>query len=130
MKNILVVEDDKLTIDFYKIILKRTGYNPIFAEDGEKILSLLGEGGIDLIIMDINLKNTYLAGEKFDGIRLSELIKDDSRFSGIPIIIVTAYTPDILRKKYGNDLKADGFLNKPIVDFNLLINKVNGMVLN
>ena len=129
MKNILVVEDDKLTKDFYNIIFKRSGYNPIIVEDVEKIFEVLDKLEISLIIMDINLKNTYFSGEKYDGLKLSSLIKKDLRFSHIPIIIVTAYMPSVVEEEGQNKFRIDGFLNKPIADFSLLINKVNQLIL-
>lgn len=130
MKNILVVEDDKLTMDMYSIILKKFGYNPIILEDVDKILNLLVTEKVDLIIMDINLKNSYLAGEKIDGIRLSYLIKKDKRLFHIPIILVSAYMPSILEEKQDDNYKADDYLTKPITDFNLFINKINQLVIN
>ncbi|HED08915.1 MAG TPA: response regulator [Ignavibacteria bacterium] len=130
MKNILIVEDNQLIIDFYKIILKRAGYNPIILEDSDKVLKLLATEKVSLIIMDINLSNCYLSGEKIDGIKFSNHIKHDKRFYHIPLIIVSAYTPDILEGRVDNNYKPDCFLTKPILDFNILINKINQLVLN
>lgn len=130
MKNILVVEDDKLTLDFYKIILNRSGYNPVIMEDGDKVLELLRTEKVSLIIMDINLKNTYLKGEKIDGLKLSSLIKKDEKLANIPLILVSAYTREILEKKIDYENKADYILTKPIQDFNLLLNLINRLALN
>lgn len=130
MKNILVIEDDKLTVDFYKVIFKKSGYNPIVTEDGQKILQFLEEGDVKLIIMDINLKNTYIDGQKTDGIKLASLIKNNKNYSRIPIILVTAYSFDILGEKLNGNKYADDFIIKPIVDFNKLLGKVNNLILN
>jgi len=117
MKKILVVEDNQLIIDFYKIILKNAGYYPVVLEDGEKIMSLLAQDEVSLIIMDINLGNCYLSGEKIDGIKLSNHIKQDVRFFSIPLIMVSAYTPDILEGRIDGNYKPDCFLTKPIFRF-------------
>lgn len=130
MKNILVVEDDKLTLDFYRIILNRSGYNPVIIEDGDKVLELLKTEKVSLIIMDINLKNTYLKGEKIDGLKLSSLIKKDENLANIPLILVSAYTREILEKKIDYENKADYILTKPIQDFNLLLNLINRLAIN
>ncbi len=128
MKNILIVEDDPFTIDFYHFIFKRAGYNPIFMEDGDKVLDILHSTEVSLIIMDINLKNTYLKGEKIDGIRLSGIIKKDKKFTCIPVMLVTAYSPAIKGEEFYKDSLAEDYITKPIVDFNLLIEKVNNLV--
>lgn len=130
MKNILIVEDDPFTIDFYNFIFKRAGYNPIVQEEGDKIFEILAEDNIDLIIMDINLKNTYLSGQKIDGIRLSGIIKQKDGISHPPILLVTAYSPNVKEGDFLKDSRADDFITKPIIDFNQLIKKVNGLIKN
>ena len=128
MKNILIVEDDPFTIDFYLFIFKRAGYNPIVNEDGDKVLDILQSTDVSLIIMDINLKNTYLKGEKIDGIKLSSVIKHDERFSRVPVMLVTAYSPAIKGDEFYKESMAEDYITKPIIDFNLLIEKVNKLV--
>ncbi|MDR3627325.1 MAG: response regulator, partial [Ignavibacteriaceae bacterium] len=89
MKNLLIVEDDPFTVDFYLFIFKKAGFNPIVIEDGDKVIESLGTDDISLVIMDINLKNTYLKGEKIDGIKLSNYIKKETSYANIPIMLVT-----------------------------------------
>ena len=93
-------------------------------------MEILREKNISLIIMDINLKNTYLNGEKINGIKLSGSIKRDDRFAKIPILLVTAYSPSVKGENFYQDSLAEDYITKPIIDFNLLINKVNRLVLN
>ncbi|MCL5030670.1 MAG: response regulator [Bacteroidetes bacterium] len=128
MKNILIIEDDPFTIDFYLFIFKKAGFNPIVIEDGDKVIEFLTSNKINLIIMDINLKNTYLNGAKIDGIKLSNYIKTSNNMSQIPIMLVTAYSPSIRGENFYKESLAEDFITKPIVDFNLLINKVNNLI--
>ncbi len=128
MKNILIIEDDPFTIDFYKFIFKKAGYNALITEEGDKIFTFLSENIIQLIIMDINLKNTYLSGEKMDGVKLSKKIKDEENYSGIPILLVTAYSQDFNGENLCITCNAQDYITKPIVDFNFLIDKVNKLV--
>ena len=128
MKNILVIEDDPFTIDFYVFLFKKAGFNPIVLEDGDKVLQALETEEISLIIMDINLKNTYLNGEKIDGIMLSKIIKEQERYSKLPILLVTAYSPNLKGEKYFKESLAEDFITKPIVDFNALLKKVNTLI--
>jgi len=130
MKNILIVEDDPFTVDFYLFIFKRAKFNPIIMEDGDKVLEMLGSTDISLIIMDINLKNTYLRGEKIDGIKLSGIIKKNEITARIPVLLVTAYSPISKGEDFYRDSLAEDYITKPIVDFNLLIEKVNKLVAN
>jgi len=128
MKNILIIEDDPFTIDFYRFIFKKAGLNAMILEDGDKVFSILSEMEISLIIMDINLKNTYLSGEKMDGIKLSQKIKNDNGYMQIPILLVTAYSPNIKGENLCEMCQAQGFITKPILDFNFLIEKVNTLI--
>ena len=130
MKNLLIVEDDPFTIDFYIFVFKRAGFNPIVMEDGDKVLEILRTNDISLIIMDINLKNTYLNGEKIDGIKLSNRIKNDNNLSKVPVMLVTAYSPTIKGENFYKESMAEDFITKPIIDFNLLIEKVNKLIVN
>jgi CheY-like chemotaxis protein len=52
-KKILVVEDDAFLRDIYTEILKKAGYNIEDAEDGEKGLAKIKQGGWDLVLLDI-----------------------------------------------------------------------------
>ncbi len=130
MKNILVIEDDPITITLYKYILKKAGYNLFILEDGNEILSLLNDVEIHLIIMDISLKNSYLNGQKMDGIKLSSYIKGNSKYVNIPIIIVTAYSAKIEGDEFFKKSFADDVLTKPIIDFNLFISKIDRQIKN
>ncbi len=125
MKNILVIEDDPFTIDFYNFVFKKAGFNSIVQEDGDKIIEILAMENINIIIMDINLKNTYLMGKKIDGIKLSAFIKQNEEIKHPPILLVTAYSPNLKESDFLKESLAEDFIIKPIIDFNQLINKIN-----
>lgn len=129
-KNILIVEDDPFSQDFYKFIFKKAGYNATVLEDGDEILRRLKAETINLLIMDINLKNTYLKGEKIDGMQLSRLIKQDTATAKIPILLVTAYSKSVTQGKLIDESMAEDYITKPIVDFNMLLNKVDQLIVN
>ena len=129
-KNILIIEDDIFTIDFYKYLFVKAGFNPIFIENGDLLIDTIDQEKISLIIMDINLKNSYFKGEKTDGIQLSRFLKTKSEYSHIPIILVTAYSISLKGEKFFEESLANDMMTKPITDFNLMINKVNELILN
>ncbi len=128
MKNLLIIEDDPITITLYKYILKKAGFNLFILEDGNEIMQLLSITEIDLIIMDISLKNTYLDNQKIDGIKFSKYIKCNPRYNKIPILIVTAYSGKIKEENFIKDNMADRIITKPIVDFNLFINIIKEQI--
>jgi CheY-like chemotaxis protein len=127
-KKIVIVEDDPFSQDFYKFIFTKAGYEPSIIEDGDLLIETLYNGEINLVIMDINLKNTFLKGEKSDGMKLSRIIKQDKRISKVPILLITAYTASNIGKNFFEESLAEDFVTKPILDFNLLIDKVNKLI--
>lgn len=129
-KNILIVEDDPFSQDFYKFIFVKAGFNPIILEDGDLVVQTLADESISLIIMDINLRNTYLKGERMDGMKLSRFIKTNDSFPQIPILLVTAYTLNSSTSNFFEESLAEDYITKPIMDFNLLLNKVNKLIEN
>ncbi len=124
-EKILVVEDDAFAQQFYNFILQKHGYETFISDDPEKILAELQKDFPVLIIMDVNLTNSYLNGEKIDGIKFSEYIKSSDNFNSIPILVITAHSYDAEAKKILEESKADGMFPKPIYDFNKLLNKIN-----
>lgn len=129
-KNIIIVEDDPFTQEFYKYLFAKTNYKISIIEDGNKVIDKLGLNDTCMIIMDINLKNSYMDGKKIDGVSLSKCIKQMEKFSKIPILLVTAYQKNIGTNNFLVDSLADDYIVKPIVDYNDLIKKVNKLVEN
>jgi len=128
-KKIIIVEDDPFTQQFYKYLFSKTKYQTTTIEDGDELIKVLDEDSIGLVIMDINLKNSYMNGEKVDGVMLSRCIKQNNNHSTIPILLVTAYQKGMGTNNYFEESLADDYIVKPIVDYNELLNKVNNLIL-
>jgi len=128
VKNIIVVEDDPFSQEFYKYLLKREGYLPLIIEEGDLLFKELKNGSISLIIMDINLKNTYLNDEKVDGVILSRLVKENPKYLEIPILLVTAYSLVTDGPGFFKESLAEDYITKPIMDYNLLLEKIKKLV--
>lgn len=124
---ILIVEDDPFTQQFYNYFFTRTGHEIVITEDGDKILDYLGSESISLLILDINLKNTYLHNEKTDGIKIAKYIREKSEYKDIPILLVTAYQNKIGTKTFFDEKIADDYIIKPINDFNELLKKIDNL---
>jgi len=125
---ILIIEDDSLLQEFYKILFRKLNFTFVVLEDGEEIISEISQGNICMIIMDINLRNTYLDANKIDGVQLSRYIKEKFFNFNIPILLVTAYSPHVC----GDDLlissKADDLILKPILNYDSFIDKVRRLL--
>ncbi len=82
-KSILIVEDEVITAMEIEKCLKNLGHNVRgIVNSGEKAIKRISENGINLILMDINLKG------KIDGIEATERIHSTSN---VPIIFLTAF---------------------------------------
>jgi two-component system cell cycle response regulator DivK len=128
VSNIIVVEDDPFSQEFYRYLLKREGYTPLIIEEGDLLFKYLQMESISLIIMDINLKNTYLNNEKVDGVILSRMVKENPDYSKVPILLVTAYSLATDGPGFFKESLAEDFITKPILDYNLLLQKIKNLV--
>jgi CheY-like chemotaxis protein len=126
-KKIIVVEDDPFSQNFYNIILSKTGFEAIIIENADEVLNRVRTDEIAVIIMDINLKNTYLEGKKIDGAMLSKIIKSDKNLH-IPVLIITAFSPSIKGNTFFEESLADDYIIKPIIDYNILLQKINELI--
>lgn len=124
MRKILIVEDDPFTQQFYSYLFSKTDYEIIQTEDGEEIIRILNEEDVSLIIMDINLTNTFWEGEKVDGVFISKFLKSQEAYAFIPILLVTAYQKKVGNSDIFEESCADDYIVKPITDFNELLGKI------
>lgn len=128
MNKIVIVEDDPFSQEFYQYILKREGFDAVVIEDGDKLFEFLATEKVSLIIMDINLKKSFLQGEKTNGIDLSRIIKSDPELSKIPVLLVTAYSVTADGPEFIKESLADDYITKPIPENKLLIEKIKKLI--
>lgn len=127
-KIILVIEDDPLILQFYKYIFEFEKMEAVISEDYVEIMNIIETKNVGLIIMDVNLRNTYINEERTDGIELSRIIKTDEHFNNIPIILVSAYNLKVLDEESIAKSLADDFILKPITDYNGFMTKVKSLI--
>lgn len=127
-KKILIVEDDPLLQEFYKVLFKKLGYNFLVSENGDDIIEQITKGNIKLLIVDLNLKNTYLNSKAVDGLMLARYIKQNFYNLRIPILIITAYSANYFADELLKESLADDFMLKPILNFDKLTEKVNKLL--
>ncbi len=117
---VMLVEDNPDDVAFTKRVLRfnKLDRNLVLAVDGSEAVAglerLAGEDKLpDLILLDINLPD-------ISGIDLLTKIKRDSRFSHIPVVILTgSNVDDDIQKSY--DLGASTYLVKPISNDALML---------
>ena len=104
MFKILVVEDNKNMRRLMTTYLKRSNYETLEAEDGEKALEIMDNNHVDLIISDIMMPN-------MDGYELTKELRNANYT--IPILFVTA-KDTIDDKREGFLLGVDDYMVKPV----------------
>ena len=102
---VLIVEDSLTQAEFLKDMLKRHGYEAVVAKDGKRAFELVRLRKPALIISDVVMP-------VMDGYELCTLLKKDSAFCDIPIILLTALfdSRDVARALQAG---ADNFITKP-----------------
>jgi two-component system alkaline phosphatase synthesis response regulator PhoP len=81
-KKILIVEDDLHISKVYEIQLAREGFFTILARDGEEALKLFEQENPNIVILDLMIP-------KKDGFEVLEEIRKNSKYSKIPILILS-----------------------------------------
>jgi len=105
MKKILIVEDEADIVETIKFSLEASGYNCSVAFDGMEAIQKVKQDSPDLIILDIMLP-------KMHGYKVCRLLKFDSRYKNIPIVMLTARAQkeDV---NTGKETGADEYMTKP-----------------
>jgi DNA-binding NtrC family response regulator len=120
-KKILVVDDEKDTVEMITALLESEGYQVLSALSGGEAMRVLEVEGpkipeletpVDLILLDILLGDA-------DGRDICLKIKENEKLKFIPIIILTVRTS--LQDKINSlNLGADDYLTKPFINEELL----------
>ncbi len=103
-KKVLIVEDYVNIVDILKTRLNAMGYEVVCAYDGQQGLNLARKEKPDLIILDVMLP-------KMNGYKVSRLLKFDSRFKHIPIVMLTSRESE-RDEQIGRETGADEFVYK------------------
>lgn len=113
---ILVVDDSHLSRAVIQKYLNNAGFGNIFlAESGAEAIQILRsheeKGGIDLVLMDIVMKD-------MTGIEVCGKIKADKKYADIPVVMVTGVT-DKEKLKEAFSVGAVDYITKPVSDMEL-----------
>jgi CheY-like chemotaxis protein len=127
---IIVVEDHPLVAKFYRMALERIGgFRVEITEDALRVMQLAEGGQAALVILDVSLRDTFWEGRPLDGMELSRMLKQ--RTAGrLPILLATAHAMAGERERILAESAADGCLEKPIYDAELLVSTVRSLLAN
>jgi CheY-like chemotaxis protein len=115
---ILIVEDDKSSLMFFKLAIKQTGATILTAVNGEQAIETVKNNkDIDVIIMDIHMP-------KMNGLEATRIIKNIN--SKIGIIIQTAYVLEHTKEEC-YEAGSDIFIEKPM-SLITLISSINDLL--
>lgn len=129
MKTVLIVEDDPINARvFSKILTKRGGLAVKHTEDVEEVLQIAQAGEADVILMDVSLSRSSYQGKPVDGIKITQMLKNDPNTSDLPVILVTAHAMQGDRENFLKQSGADAYISKPVVDHQSFVDQIKKLL--
>lgn len=127
-KRVLIVEDNALVAKFFRMALERAGgCFCIISEDVPTILEHAASGEIDLVLLDVSLTNSEWEGRAINGVELCRMVKEKSP-RRLPVLLATAHAMSGDRERFLETSGADGYLEKPVYDSAILVEKVRSLI--
>jgi len=108
-KTILVVDDEKDVVSYFKTLFEDNGYRAITAMDGVEAMEKIRSEHPDLITLDITMPNKT-------GVTVYRDIKENDELKKTPVLIVTGVQPEF-RKFISSRRQVpppEGYLEKPV----------------
>jgi DNA-binding response OmpR family regulator len=120
-KKILIVDDEKINLEFFEVMLSKLGFIVEEANDGVEALEKVKRFFPDLILLDNIMP-------KMSGWEVTKTLKNDSRYSEIPIIMFSALD-DVKDKVAGFELGVDDYITKPF-NFSEVLARIRAVLRN
>jgi two-component system chemotaxis sensor kinase CheA len=120
--HVLIVDDSITTRTLEKNILEAAGYSIEVATDGQEAWNLILAGSTlpDLVISDVSMP-------RLDGIGLTRRIREETRTSELPVILVTSLDSPA-DKARGVEAGADAYITKGSFDQHTLLDVVEQLI--
>ena len=116
---VLVVDDDETVRVLFQRILQAAGYEAVIAANGKEALSVIADGGIDVVMLDINMPG-------LSGVEVLGKISTD--WPDLCVIMVTAVA-DVQTAVTAMKLGAHDYITKPF-DQDDALRKIRQAVVN
>jgi DNA-binding response OmpR family regulator len=104
-KRILIVDDEPNIVLSLEFLMRREGYEPAVAGDGEAALQAVAQAPPDLVILDVMLP-------RLNGFEVCRVLRKDARWRALKILMLSAKGRDAEVAK-GLALGADAYVTKP-----------------
>ena len=105
---VLLIDDDPILAEMYRLALQRAGYDTLIAHDGPQGLLSAASGDPDIILLDIRMP-------RMDGIEVLRRLAADPDTRAIPVVMLSNYDdPYLIRTSLA--LGAKEYLVKTGVD--------------
>jgi two-component system chemotaxis response regulator CheY len=111
-RKVLTVDDASTMRKMIALTLKTAGYEVVEASDGPEALDIISRMDVDMMILDVNMP-------QMNGIELVRRVRESSKYSKTPIIMLTTETQDTLRNQ-AKSAGATGWINKPFKQDHLI----------
>jgi diguanylate cyclase (GGDEF)-like protein len=114
---VMVVDDDSQLLAIVRSLLEPWGLKITTLSNPQQFWDVLETTLPDLLILDIEMPH-------ISGIELCQIVRNDSRWSGLPIMFLTAHTDaNTVNQVY--TVGADDFVSKPIIGPELVTRIIN-----
>jgi CheY-like chemotaxis protein len=117
-KNVLLVDDERISLKLAQFILQEAGFSVSLADDGRTALASLEKNLPDIIVTDISMPD-------IDGLELISIIR--KKGLNVPILALSGMSMNDLYLDAAKDFGATAILSKP-VDRDQLINTVRKLL--
>ncbi len=114
---IVIADDDRLARDLLASMLRNAGHSVDAVEDGQAAVERVGQGGVDLVLLDVIMP-------RLSGVEACRLLKSMSTDTFLPVVLVTVKT-DTASRVEGLRIGADDYVCKPFEEAELLARVAN-----
>ena len=102
---VLIAEDEETIVESLSFLMEKEGYDVSVATDGQTAIKMIARDIPDMVLLDVMMPGC-------DGFEVVRAVRADPRTKSIPIMMLTAKTREVDRRK-GLELGVDDFVTKP-----------------
>lgn len=104
-KKVLICDDEPAPLQAMVYVVKKAGFEPLTAQNGEEAILLAKSHRPSLVLLDIDMPRK-------DGYQVCEEIKGDPATRGMHVLILTAFAQEFQKEK-ARSSGADEIMTKP-----------------
>jgi len=114
---VMVVDDDPKMLAILRSLLEPWGMKVKTLDNPQNFWETLEAFAPDLLILDVEMPQV-------SGIELCQVVRNDSRWNGLPVIFLTIHTdPTVVNQLFA--VGADDFVSKPVIGTELVSRIIN-----